>query len=82
MKNVINKLREYGYKLHDDYWVSSYTPGLDLYIEIGRKTKNLDRVRDWYVKPSSSETRFRNSDCLVDAIAAITFQVATINRLE
>lgn len=82
MQEVINKLKEYGYKArHLEYWILTYSPGLDLWIKVGRKAKHIDRVRDWFVRPSGHDVKFRNYDCMIEAINLIKSHVDELNKL-
>ena len=83
MQEVINKLKEWGYGArHLEYWILDYCPGLQLWIKIGRKTKHTERVKDWFVRPSGHDVKFRNYDCMIDAIKEITKHVNILNSLD
>lgn len=83
MYKVKEKLKELGYTAsHPEYWILKLPYGLDLWIKVGRKAKSMDRVRDWFVRPPEVDSKFRNYDCLKDAIDLIKEHVEILNKLE
>jgi hypothetical protein len=77
------QLREWGYKAsHPEYWILSHSSGWELWIRIGSKTKHLDRVRDWFVRPTEEGMKVRNADFLYDLINEIKTHVEILNKME
>lgn len=77
------QLREWGYTAsHPEYWILRLPYGLDLWIKVGRKAKSMDRVRDWFVRPAKVDSKFRNYDCLIEAINLIKEHVEILNKME
>ena len=83
MYKVKEKLKELGYTAsHPEYWNLRLPYDLDLWIKLGRKAKSMDRVRDWFVRPAKVDPKFRNYECLKDAIDLIKEHVELLNKME
>ena len=83
MYKVKEKLKELGYTAsHIEYWILRLPYDLDLWIKVGRKAKSMDRVRDWFVRPAKVDPKFRNYECLKDAIDLIKEHVEILNKME
>lgn len=83
MYNLYQKLKEWGYTAsHLDYWILRHSSGFDLWIKLGRKTKNLDRVRDWFIRPAEKDMKIRNADFLYELVSEIKSHVEILNKME
>lgn len=83
MYNLYQKLKEWGYApLHLEYWILRHSSGFEVWIKLGRKTKNLGRVRDWFIRPAEYDMKIRNADFLYDIIHEVKQQIEILNKME
>ena len=83
MYKVKEKLKELGYTASNpEYWILRLPYDLDLWIKVGCKAKSMDRVRGWFVRPAKVDPKFRNYECLKDAIDLIKEHVEILNKME